>query len=195
MKNILAENLLRFGVKNLKESDKQKLMEQDPKAGKMTPEQAKAFDDYIAKSQQAVKNAFGTAKEMILLPMKAPAGPGNVEFFDVQLSKWESATNHGLYIKLLVYNTPSADLVSGGTPKYVLIPLVMDDAGTVKFGGAAKFNMDLAGLEGALSREGYKNLITYADKANPEYTKGITRILDGCKTVASMYQKSGVGTI
>jgi hypothetical protein len=28
MNNILAENLLRFGVKNLKESDKQKLMEQ-----------------------------------------------------------------------------------------------------------------------------------------------------------------------
>ena len=50
MNNILAENLLRFGVKNLKESDKQKLMEQDPKAGKMTPEQAKAFDDYIAKT-------------------------------------------------------------------------------------------------------------------------------------------------
>lgn len=30
MKNILAENLLRFGVKNLKESDKEKLMEQNP---------------------------------------------------------------------------------------------------------------------------------------------------------------------
>jgi len=31
MKNILAENLLRFGVKNLKESDKKKLMEQNPR--------------------------------------------------------------------------------------------------------------------------------------------------------------------
>jgi hypothetical protein len=30
MKNILAENLLRFGVKNLKESDKQRLKEADP---------------------------------------------------------------------------------------------------------------------------------------------------------------------
>jgi hypothetical protein len=196
MKNTLAENLLRFGVKNLKDADKQKLMEQDPGSSKMTPEQVQAFDAYINKSQQAVKNTFGLTGQMnsknIKLPMVAPAAPG-ADFWDVSLEKWEFNNNFGIQIKLKG-QAPSGLLIDNNT---LALPLQLNDKGIVYFGRRANiyFNIDEAGLEKVLASEGLGNVVKYLDKNNPETTKNINRILTGCKVVAEMYQKSGVGSI
>jgi nucleoid-associated protein YgaU len=44
MKNILAENLLRFGAKNLSQSDKTRLSEQNPKTGNIVQPPAGATE-------------------------------------------------------------------------------------------------------------------------------------------------------
>lgn len=198
MKNILAENLLRFGVKNLKESDKQKLIEQDPGSTKMTPEQSQRFDEYINKSQEAVKNAFGLtastpSEKFIKLPMIAPAAPG-AEFWDVSLQKWEyGTTNFGIQIMLKGRATKGVL----HNDSLMMLPLQLNDKGIVYFGRRPNlyYNIDSAGLEKVLTSEGLGNIVKYLDKNNPETTKNIDRILTACKVVASMYQKSGVGSI
>ena len=54
MKNILAENLLRFGVKNLSESDKRRLSEVNPQGSTLSPEAQAQIDKMITASNTLV---------------------------------------------------------------------------------------------------------------------------------------------
>jgi hypothetical protein len=60
MKNILAENLLRFGVKNLSEADRSKLTEQDPKQLRNVTVTAKSPEKRLEASFKTEDGSIGT---------------------------------------------------------------------------------------------------------------------------------------
>ena len=114
MKNILAENLLRFGVKNLKESDKQKLTEQDPgDPAAMTPEMAqqsyssatKELQTYSANFNRWTKNKANGGKGINLYLRVPASGANTVELVD------SNSTRNDADKWILQYNLDTKKLI------------------------------------------------------------------------------------
>jgi len=96
MKNILAENLLRFGVKNLKESDKKKLIELDPGDPiSITPEfaqkayasVAKEIQTYNEKFNKWTKNKANGGKGLVLFLAVPASGDNTIELRDANSNR------------------------------------------------------------------------------------------------------------
>lgn len=71
MKNILAENLLRFGVKNLSESDKRRLSEVNPQVSTISPAAQAKVDKAVTDSQSILNTVVG--KPVYWIHKNAPA--------------------------------------------------------------------------------------------------------------------------
>lgn len=173
MKNILAENLLRFGVKNLKESDKQKLMEQDPKSSTISPQAQAQMDKLISATSSPINTFISTNKitfetsgqPMVITGATLSSNQQNANAkYDLAL-KLDTTFTNDLYLYLVAPETPGGDLqikTGSGTTvgaidrKNVYLALVYD-AGT---SGRAVFDKYVAGMQKAKELEA-------AGKPNP----------------------------
>jgi len=176
MKNILAENLLRFGVKNLTEADKQKLMEQNPAGSTMSPEAQLIQDKMIADTQALAKGAVGVTFGDMKVVSASIAG--------VEPEHWKL---NGVVQLILTTNY-------GGDAKSIKIGIMADETGNIKIvtlGGVLK-PLDATGirasLDGSLGKA-YKSLLDNAVTQQPSPYKTLMTVLKG---VADKYKETGL---
>jgi hypothetical protein len=184
MKNILAENMLRFGPRNLSESEKQnlqRLSEIAPAGGSMTPQGKALMDKMIADTQVLAKGAVGvTFNDGASQPMKI--GSATVEAVNPEYWKLNGAIR-------LVLNTNY-----GGIAKSVKIGLLADESNTVKIVGPSGrlLNIDANGVKSALEDwlgSLYKKMLDRSTALKPNPYKTLMDVLNG---IAAKYKSTGL---
>lgn len=181
MKNILAENLLRFGVKNLSTSDVSKLHEVNPVGSTITPQGQAAMDKMIADTQALAKGAVGvTFTDGTSEPMKV--GSATVEAVNPENWKLNGAIR-------LVLNTNF-----GGIAKSIRIGLLTDESNAVKIVGRSGqlLNLDAIGIKSALENwlgTPYQKMLDRSTAANPSPYKTLLGVLNG---IAAKYKSTGL---
>jgi hypothetical protein len=184
MKNILAENMLRFGPRNLSESEKQnlqRLSEIAPGGGSMTPQGQALMDKMIADTQALAKGAVGvTFDDGTSQPMKVASA--TVEAVNPENWKLNGAIR-------LVLNTNF-----GGMAKSIRIGLLADESNTVKIvgPGGRLLNLDAIGIKSALENwlgTPYQKMLDRSTAANPSPYKTLMGVLNG---IAAKYKSTGL---
>jgi hypothetical protein len=180
MKNTLAENLLRFGVKNLtleSISNLEQIAEQTPAGSTMTPEAQVKMDKMIADTQALARGAVGvTFGDMKV----ASASIRAVDPLDWKL-------NGAIVLDL---NTTYSD----ARAKKLSIGLLADTDGTIKIvaaGGQLK-PLDAIGIRASLDGDlgaPYKPLLDKATAQQPSPYKTLMTVLQG---IAAKYKATGL---
>ena len=164
MKNILAENMLRFGVKNLSKSDVKKINESS-----LLTENFKGEDGIIYKldfKDQAAFEKYYTEFPQVLNPIKPPwiqaaTNTASEARYDEKMAKWNHEKNHLLQSIMLAcaYNGYNTSWYAG---------LTLDEVKTCLLAGANKNELNTRGLRDVYS----------GNNASPDYRQAYADFTD-----------------
>ena len=164
MKNILAENMLRFGVKNLSNSDVKKINESS-----LLTENFKGEDGIIYKldfKDQAAFEKYYTEFPQVLNPIKPPwiqaaTNTASEARYDEKMAKWNHEKNHLLQSIMLAcaYNGYNTSWYAG---------LTLDEVKTCLLAGANKNELNTRGLRDVYS----------GNNASPDYRQAYADFTD-----------------
>ena len=164
MKNILAENMLRFGVKNLSKSDVKKINESS-----LLTENFKGADGIIYKldfKDQAAFEKYYTEFPQVLNPIKPPwiqaaTNTASEARYNENMAKWNREKNHLLQSIMLAfaYNGYNTSWYAG---------LTLDDVKKRLLEGANPNGLNTRGLRDVYS----------GNNASPNYAQAYTDFTD-----------------